>query len=387
MACSHEGGTRPALTAQIGIKRSARPSGYESTALARRLFAFAIPLALMTLLACAGASRAVAQQADAIDIATYAGPDRTQKLIDGAKKEGTLMLYSSLSPEEIKALSDGFQKKYGIPVQSWRGDSESIVRRAVTEARAGRHDVDVAETSGTEMESIKRENLLRTVQLPVFKDLLPQAIMKHRQWIATRLIVYSAAYNTNAINKADLPKTYADLLDPKWKGKLAVEADDAAWLMTLAGVMGEEKTIKLFHDIVARNDISVRKGHTLLAQLVVSGEVPLALTAYLNRIDQYQDRGAPTAPLFLPPAIALPTGAGVFRAAPHPYAAVLFMDYILGDGQTVLAKLKSVTTNRTVKIREGKEALPNLTFVDVAKLLDENEKWRALYQRLFVTKR
>ena len=77
----------------------------------------------------------------------------------------------------------------------------------------------------------------------------------------------------------------------------------------------------------------------------------------------------------------------MFRAAPHPYAAVLFMDYILGDGQTVLAKLKSVTTNRTVKIREGKEALPNLTFVDVAKLLDENEKWRALYQRLFVTKR
>jgi iron(III) transport system substrate-binding protein len=323
-----------------------------------------------------------------VDIATYTGADRTQKLLDGAKKEGSVMLYSSLSPEEITALGEGFEKKYGIKVQNWRGDSEGIVRRAVTEARAGRHEVDIAETSGTEMESLKRENLLRDVNLPVFSELNPQAILPHKQWIATRLILYVAAFNTSIINPSEIPKTYTDLLDPKWKGKLGIEADDAAWLMTLAQANGEEKTIKLFRDIVAKNDISVRKGHTLLAQLVLSGEVPLALTAYINRIDQYESRGAPVSPALLAPLIALPTGAGVFKNAPHPYAAVLFMDYVLGvDGQTILAKLQSITTNTKVAVRDGKPPLPELKFVDVAKLLDEGDKWRKIYNDLFVAKK
>jgi iron(III) transport system substrate-binding protein len=320
----------------------------------------------------------------AIDIATYAGPDRTQRLLEGAKKEGSLLLYSSLSPEEIAAIGAGFETKYGIKLQNWRGDSENIVRRAVVEARAGRYDVDVAETSGTEMEALKRENLLRELKLPVFDDLLPQAIMPHKQWVATRLIVFVAAYNTNIVKAADAPKKFEDLLDPKWKGKLGIESDDANWLMTVAEALGPQAE-KLFRDIVATNGISVRKGHTLLAQLVVSGEVPLALTTYVNRIDQYKSRGAPVEPLFLSPVIALPTGAGIMRSAPHPHAAVLFMDYLLSpEGQQILAKLQSIPTNRKVPARgEGLDPLPELTFVDVPKLVDEGDKWAKLYKDIF----
>ncbi|MEA2976841.1 MAG: iron(III) transport system substrate-binding protein [Alphaproteobacteria bacterium] len=324
-------------------------------------------------------------QTPSADIAVYAGTDRAQRLLEGAKKEGSLTLYSSLSPEEITAIGTAFEAKYGIKLQNWRGDSENIVRRAVVEARAGRYDVDVAETSGTEMEALKRENLLRELRLPVFDDLLPQAIMPHRQWIATRLIVFVAAYNTNIIKPADAPKTYEDLLDPKWKGKLGIESDDANWLMTAADTLGRQKTEKLFRDIVSTNGMSVRKGHTLLAQLVVSGEVPLALTAYVNRIDQYKSRGAPVEPLFLSPVIALPTGAGIMRNAPHPYAAVLFMDYLLSpEGQQILATLQSIPTNRKVPARgEGMGPLPELTFVDVPKLIDEGDKWTKLYRDIF----
>ncbi len=325
-----------------------------------------------------------AQTPSAIDIATYSGSDRTQRLIDGAKKEGTLLLYSSLSPEEITAIGNDFEAKYGIKLQSWRGDSENIVRRAVVEARAGRYDVDIAETSGTEMEALKRENLLRDLKLPVFDDLLPQAIMPHKQWIATRLIVFVAAYNTNVIKPADAPRTFEDLRDPKWKGKLGIEQDDANWFMTVVDALGAEKAEKLFRDIVATNGVSIRKGHTLLAQLVVSGEVPLALTTYVNRIDQYKSRGAPVEPLFLSPVIALPTGAGVMRNAPHPYAAILFMDYLLSDGQKILAKLESIPTNRKVPARgAGKDPLPELKFVDVPKLIDEGDKWTKLYKDIF----
>ena len=104
--------------------------------------------------------------------------------------------------------------------------------------------------------------------------------MAHGQWISTRLSVFAAAYNTNVIKRADAPKTYEELLNPRFKGKLAVEAEDANWFMSVVLSMGEEKGLKLFRDIVARNGMSIRKGHTLLANLVPTGEVPLALTAY-----------------------------------------------------------------------------------------------------------
>lgn len=337
-----------------------------------RSFALA---ALLAPLCASGASA----QAPSIDIATYAGPDRTQRLVEGAKREGSLMLYSSLTNEEIAALRAAFEAKYGVKLNAWRGDGESIVRRAVVEHRAGRYEVDVAETSGTEMEAMTREKLFRELKLPVFADLVPQAITPHRQWIASRLIIFAQSYNTNLVKASETPKTYEDLLDPRWKGKLGIEADDANWFMTIAGAMGEEKGIKLFRDIVARNGVSVRKGHTLLANLVASGEVPFALTTYANRVDLIKAGGAPVEGLYLPPVIALPSGSGVMRQAPHPYAAVLFLDFLLSDGQEILAKLGATPSNRKVK-----EPRSDLVFVDIPKLLDEGEKWTRLFKEVFV---
>src|SRR5207244_3356148 len=118
-----------------------------------------------------------------------------------------------------------------------------------------------------------REQLFQKVTTPVASELIPQAVLPHGQWITTRLSIYAAGYNTNIIKPADAPKTYEDLLDPRFKGKLAVEAEDAMWLMTVVLHMGEAKGLKLFKDIVARNGISVRKGHTLLANLIPTGEV------------------------------------------------------------------------------------------------------------------
>jgi len=102
----------------------------------------------------------------------------------------------------------------------------------------------------------------------------------------------------------DAPTTYEDLLNPRFKGKLAVEAEDANWFMSVVLSMGEEKGLKLFRDIVASNGMSVRKGHTLLANLVPTGEVPLALTAYSYRVEQLKNEGAPIEIVYLPPPVA-----------------------------------------------------------------------------------
>jgi iron(III) transport system substrate-binding protein len=312
------------------------------------------------------------------ELASYSGPDRTQRLIDGAKKEGALMIYSSMTVADMGALIGAFQAKYGIRAQQWRGSSEDIRNRAAQEYGAGRYEADVAETAGPDMEAMVREQLLQKVTTPAAKALIPQAVMPHGQWIATRLSIFAGAYNTDIIKPAAAPKSYEDLLDPRFKGKLGVEADDANWFMTVVLRMGEEKGLKLFRDIVARNGVSIRKGHTLLANLVPTGEVPFALTAYSYRVEQLIHEGAPVAIDYLPPVVALPTGVGVFRHAPHPNAALLFEDFILTDGQAILAARQSVPTNPQVKAPPA-----GLIFIDIPKFMDQQQKWTRLFQETF----
>jgi iron(III) transport system substrate-binding protein len=336
---------------------------------------------LATALLALSLGAGVARAQSVAELAAYAGPDRTQRLIAGAKKEGALMIYTSMTVADMGALIAAFNAKYGVKAQLWRGSSEDIRNRVTREYAASRHDADVAETAGTDMEAMVREQLLQTTVTPVSKELIPQATLPHGQWIATRLSVFAGCYNTDLIKAADAPKTYEDLLNPKYKGKLAIEAEDVNWFMSVVLHMGEAKGLKLFRDIVATNGMSIRKGHTLLANLVPTGEVPLALTAYSYRVEQLKTEGAPVEIVYLPPVVAFPTGIGMFRRAPHPHAALLFQDFILTDGQKMLAEREAVPTNPKVKAPpEG------MIFVDLPKFMDEGAKWTRLFRETFAAR-
>lgn len=321
-----------------------------------------------------------ARAQSAAEIARYAGPDRTQRLVDGAKKEGLVTVYSSAVIADTNAIIQAFEKKYGVRVRLWRGSSDDILRRAVTEARGERYDADLAETAGDSMEGLQRERLLAELSSPVFAQLMPGAVMPHRGWIADRLSVFTVAYNTTVIKAAELPRSYADLTDPKWKGKLGVddEADDSSWLMSVAGAMGKDTGLALFRKIVATNGISVRRGHTLLSNLVVAGEVPLALNVYGYRVAALKKSGAPIDGIVLPPAFALPTGIGVLAKSPHPNAALLLLDFYLTDGQRILAERGNVPTNRTVA-----EPPPGVNLIDNGKFLDNEDEWTRLFKSTF----
>jgi ABC-type Fe3+ transport system substrate-binding protein len=340
-----------------------------------------VPALVAVAIAAFSLSAGVARAQTLAELATYSGADRTARLVAGAKKEGALMIYSSMTVADMGALMSAFQAKYGVRAQQWRGSSEDVRNRAAQEYAAGRYEADIAETAGPDMEAMVREQLLQKVTTPAAKELIPQAVMPHGEWIATRLSVFSGAYNTDVIKAAAAPKTYQDLVDPRFKGKLGIEADDANWFMTVVLQMGEETGVKLFRDIVARNGISIRKGHTLLANLVPTGEVPFALTAYSYRVEQLIQEGAPVAIDYLPPVVALPTGAGVFRRAPHPHAALLFEDFMLTDGQRILAARQAVPTNPQVKPLQ-----PNLVFIDIPRFMDEQAKWTRLFQETFAAR-
>ncbi|HEY4319161.1 MAG TPA: extracellular solute-binding protein [Herbaspirillum sp.] len=329
----------------------------------------AAALLLATSLACAQ------------DPINYQGADRQQRLLEGARKEGELQLYTSTPADEISVLITAFEKKYGIKVKLWRSGSDMVVQRLVGEGRARRFEADVIEADGTNLEALYREQLLQEVHSPNLADLIPQAIPPHRQWVAARVNIFTLAYNTKLVKKSDLPKAWTDLLDPKWKGKLGIEAADADWFATIMSELGEAKGLKLFRDIVAANGLSVRKGHTLLANLVASGEVPLALTVHNFKAEQFKRNGAPIDWFIIPPAVAQLNGIAVARNAPHPNAAVLFYDFMLSDGQTVLAQHDYMTTNKKYPTPLSK--LP-LKFMDHKTVLDESDKWNKLYQDIIV---
>jgi len=328
-----------------------------------------------------GVSAQAQAPGDATKIAQLQGADRQQRLVEGAKKEGELLFYTSAPVDDMAVLTAAFEKKYGVKVKVWRAGSEKVMQRAVNEARAGRFDVDIIDTNGPEMEVLHREKLLVEVKSPHLGDLIPQAIQPHGEWVGSRINIFVAAYNTKLVKKEELPKTYEDLLDPKWKGKLGIESEDWDWFSGVIGELGEAKGVKLFRDIVATNGISVRKGHTLLTNLVASGEVPFALTVYNYKAEQLKNKGAPIDWFPFAPAIARPNGAGMLRRAPHPHAAVLFFDFMLSDAQDLLLKRDFVPTSK--KVKTALNQMP-IKFVNSKVILDEEAKWNKLYQETIV---
>ena len=329
----------------------------------------------------AAACVAIAAGALAQPLPQYDGPGRLEKLAAAAKREGEVTIYTSTPVDDMKVLTEAFERKYGVKTKVWRASSEKVLQRGVVEARAGRHDVDVFDTNGPELEALVRERILEPVRSPLSADLVPEAVFAHRAWIGTRLVIFAIAYNTTLVKKAELPSTYEGFADARWKGRLAIEAEDSDWFATVSGLLGEASADRIFRTIVRNNGVSVRKGHTLLANLVASGEVPLALTVYNYKAEQLKNKGAPIEWFVLPPAIARVNGVGVAAKAPHPNAALLWYEFALGtEGQKLLLSRDFVPTNRTVETPLNRFPL---RFVDSAAVLDDAAKWEKRYAEIF----
>src|SRR5688572_21671081 len=163
----------------------------------------------------------------------YEGADREQRIIEGAKKEKQVTVYTSLNLKDSVPITQAFEKKYGVKVELWRSSSEKVLQRALTEARAGRHSVDAFELNGPEMEALYREGLLEEFFSPHFKNLPPAAFAKHKHYVADRFNFFTIAYNTRLVKPEEVPNSYEDLLHPRWVGKIGIEASDDDWFASI----------------------------------------------------------------------------------------------------------------------------------------------------------
>lgn len=311
----------------------------------------------------------------------YKGADRDARLLEGAKKEGSLNLYTSLNTKDSGPITEAFEKATGVKVLLWRSSSEKVLQRAVTEARAGRFAADVLETNGPEMEALSREKLLAEFHSPHFKDLPPAAFPKHRQWVADRFNFFTIGYNTQLVKPDEVPNSYEDLLHPRFAGKLALEASDTDWFGAIVKHMGEAKGLAFFRKLAATKP-QMRNGHTLLAELVSSGEVPITATIYNHNIERLAVRGAPVKWKALAPTFGRPNAIGVVPRGPHPHAALLFTDFMLSPvGQQLLKERNRVPASTAVDTQLNKFPFE---MIDPVITLDEAEKWEKLWSELFL---
>src|SRR3989454_3943360 len=226
------------------------------------------------------------------DLYMYKGADRDQRILQGAKKERQAVVYTSLNLKDSLPIAEAFEKKYGVKLQLWRSSSEKVLQRALTEARAGRFSVDAFELNGPELEAMYREGLLEEFFSPQFKNLPPAAFPKHRHYAADRFNFFTIAYNTNLVKPNEVPNSYEDLLHPRWVGRLGIEAGDTDWFGSIVKWMGEGKGLAFFRKL-SQMKPPIRPRPTLMAELVASGEIPLAATIYNHNAERLLGNGAP----------------------------------------------------------------------------------------------
>jgi iron(III) transport system substrate-binding protein len=267
--------------------------------------------------------------------------DHKSKLIEGAKKEGRLVWYTSMAIDTSKPLLDGFLKEYPfIKADLVRGGEEQLMTRIMSETRGGMWAFDAVSTSAMSV-LVDRKMVApyltpeRDAYLSEFKD--PQGY-----WTGIFVNNLVLCFNTNMANAKDAPKDYPDLLDPKWKGKMLMDSTDYDWFGTLATVWGKEKTVQYMKRL-ARQEPLWRRGHGLTAQLLGAGEVPLAW-AYNFRIERMKKDGAPVDWIeTFDPIVITVNGIGLSAKASHPNAAKLFIDFALSKkGQQMVRGMRRI---------------------------------------------
>lgn len=272
-----------------------------------------------------------------------ASADREKVLAD-AKKEGKLVLYTGMDVEEANQYTKEFSKKYPfIKPEVFRSSGEKVQARFLVEHRANVHNADIFQTSIVQVYQLKNAGLLAkyiseesAAYAEGFKDPLGY-------WTAFYLIPYVIGYNTKLVSAKDAPNSYEDLLNPKWKGQVGLETEEYQWFYHLVQILGKEKGLDYMRRLAGQN-LQMRKGHTLLAQLVAAGEIALAVVVYSNRVERMRMSGAPIDWVrFKGPTTTAINAISIPEKAPHLNAARLFVDFVLSrEGQNLLRALKRI---------------------------------------------
>jgi ABC-type Fe3+ transport system substrate-binding protein len=303
--------------------------------------------------------------------------------LDGAKREGEVVFYASMNLGEAQIMIAEFEKRYPfVKVKLNRTGSEKLLTRILTEARAKRVSADVIQTVEFSMHILKRSGVL-AAHISAGDSLYPKNFKDEGFWTTVYYNPYVAAYNTRLVTPPMVPRTYADLLDPKWKGKLMMEGTKADWFAGMLQIMGEERGLQYMRQL-AKQEPMLREGHELLAQLVAAGEGLCDINIPASSVDRVKEKGAPIEWTALGEAPAIMVGIGLAGQASHVNAARLFIDFALSrEGQKLqqsfgrLVARSDLASDQPAAIRQIKMAPVNPELAE--KLNDYAKQLRTIF--------
>lgn len=335
-----------------------------------------------------GKEKAGAKPATVAEIALYKGVDRQQILEEGAKKEGKLLLYTSaILTQSVQPMVAAFEKKYPyLKVEIFRASNDDIVKKVLPEYQNRVYQADVFETTTGGMVMLKEAKILQPYYSPEIASYPPEAGDKDGMFYPTRESYVSLGYNTKLIAPGEAPKTYQELLDPKWKGKAALSAGGSTaqrWLGGILMTFGEDMVKKLAAQDMAVQNVSGRA----LADMIISGEVALSPTIYDSHVANSKKKGAPIEWLPIEPVVTNVGQAALASKAPHPNAAMLFNDFLLSeDGQKIYSGTGYGSS------RKGMGGTANYKKIYVEEGMTSKEfaaamtKWDKMLEDLFIRK-
>jgi iron(III) transport system substrate-binding protein len=268
----------------------------------------------------------------------FLGTAMGQSLLEGARKEGQVVFYASMEAVSAQKIVAAFEKKYPfIKVDATRIGSERMATRLVAEAQARKVRADVVQQSGFDFFGGLQKGLFDSYFSSERAAFPPEYRDEKGLWVMPAATLNVIAYNKKMVAAGDAPKSFWDLVEPKWRGQLLMDENESKWMAGMISYFGEAKAMDLMRKL-AGQDIQFRVGHSLLQTLLAAGERAVVVVAFANGVDRLKKDGAPIEWVGAEPIIGLTFGSAVVKDAPHPNAARLLSDFLLSrEGQEVIA--------------------------------------------------
>lgn len=340
----------------------------------RALGAFAFAAAVL------GGFPAKAAPSSVAEIANYTGADRTAILEAGARKEGEVLLYTTGT--QIEPILNRIREKYPFfKLNVYRGDSSDVVRRITEEYKARRYVADAIVLNAGGLGVMRDADVLQPFRTPEEAAYPANAKEPKRHWINAYEAYVSLGFNTKLVPVEQAPKTWDDLLDPKWNGRMALSGRSstfAHWVGNLVLTKGEDFVMQLGKQNLSVYEISGRA----LSNLVVSGEVALSPEIYDSHMANSSRQGASVSWRALGSVYAGAGAAAVANKAPHPHAAMLVLDYFLSkEGQELRMEIGDASARND--LNTGARPSQILYLEDRPNYTVEYEQWMALGEKAF----
>lgn len=317
------------------------------------------------------------------EINGMSGDERSQRLLELAREENKLSLYTSNT--DMEKIAEAFEQEYGIDVDIYRANSETVLQRMLQEAGSNYQGADIVETNAGELNALNQEGLLAAYEGELRDSVRPEG--QKENWTADRFNAFVVGWNTQRVPVEEQPTSLTELAEPQWRGRVSMEIGDVDWFAAMYKYyqddgMSDDEILGFFRQLAANSKIS--KGHTVMGEMLSAGQFDVGTSLYSHTVENSAAQGAPVAWLHpdgmpVEPVVLRPNGAGLLKTAQHPATAMLFMDYLLSDGQQQIAD-----ANRIGSVVNGDDPLEGVEIITPPEeeLLTESQKWNDLYAQI-----